>query len=93
MHLPVLVHCTAGKDRTGVIVAALLAALRIPRGANMEEYRLSDGPLYEELLGAMIDSMTCEGFFRPEVMQGLRRWYTEPEPDTPAPPLNADAVL
>jgi protein-tyrosine phosphatase len=44
MHLPVLVHCTAGKDRTGVIVAALLAALRIPREANMEEYTLSDAP-------------------------------------------------
>ena len=27
---PVLIHCTAGKDRTGVLVALLLMALRVP---------------------------------------------------------------
>jgi hypothetical protein len=35
---PVLVHCTAGKDRTGVLVAAVLAALGIPRTAIVADY-------------------------------------------------------
>lgn len=34
----VLVHCTAGKDRTGFVVAMLLAALRVPRDAILEDY-------------------------------------------------------
>jgi hypothetical protein len=35
---PVLVHCTAGKDRTGVLVAALLRAAGVRRGAIVEDY-------------------------------------------------------
>jgi protein-tyrosine phosphatase len=33
-----LVHCTAGKDRTGFVVAMLLAALRVPRDAIVDDY-------------------------------------------------------
>jgi protein-tyrosine phosphatase len=39
----VLVHCTAGKDRTGILVAALLEALGVPRELIVEDYALS-GP-------------------------------------------------
>lgn len=34
----VLVHCTAGKDRTGFVVAMLLAALRVPRDDILDDY-------------------------------------------------------
>lgn len=34
----VLVHCTAGKDRTGFVVAMLLAALGVPRDAILDDY-------------------------------------------------------
>ena len=34
----VLVHCTAGKDRTGFVVAMLLAALGVPREAIVDDY-------------------------------------------------------
>ena len=34
----VLVHCTAGKDRTGFVVAMLLAALGVPREAIVHDY-------------------------------------------------------
>lgn len=40
--LPVLLHCTSGKDRTGVAVATLLLALGIPRDLVVEEFLLSD---------------------------------------------------
>ncbi|MGN7780651.1 tyrosine-protein phosphatase [Mycolicibacterium sp. 22603] len=35
---PVLVHCAAGKDRTGILVAVVLAALGIPREAIVADY-------------------------------------------------------
>jgi protein-tyrosine phosphatase len=41
--LPMLVHCTAGKDRTGFMVAVLLAALAIERGAIEADYMASAG--------------------------------------------------
>jgi protein-tyrosine phosphatase len=40
--LPALVHCTAGKDRTGWAVAALLLYLGVRPDAVMREYLLSD---------------------------------------------------
>jgi len=40
--LPVLVHCTAGKDRTGVAVALLLASLGVPRQTVLEDYSATD---------------------------------------------------
>ncbi|MDH3642864.1 MAG: tyrosine-protein phosphatase, partial [Gammaproteobacteria bacterium] len=37
-----LVHCTAGKDRTGVGVALILLALGVPREVVMEDYLLTN---------------------------------------------------
>ena len=41
---PVLVHCMAGKDRTGIVVALIQAALSVPLAAIVEEYTRSDEP-------------------------------------------------
>ncbi len=41
---PVLVHCVYGKDRTGLLVAAIQAALGFGRDAIVAEYARSDGP-------------------------------------------------
>lgn len=38
----VLFHCAAGKDRTGVAAALVLAALGVPRAAILEDYLLSN---------------------------------------------------
>ena len=35
---PVLVHCTAGKDRTGVVMAAILAAAGVARADIVADY-------------------------------------------------------
>jgi protein-tyrosine phosphatase len=39
--LPALVHCTAGKDRTGVVIAFALAALGVPDRVVAADYALS----------------------------------------------------
>jgi protein-tyrosine phosphatase len=40
--LPVVFNCTAGKDRTGVAAALILAALGVPRATIVQDYALSD---------------------------------------------------
>lgn len=42
LRFPVLIHCFAGRDRTGVAVAALLRILNVPDDIIVEEYRLTD---------------------------------------------------
>jgi protein-tyrosine phosphatase len=44
--LPALVHCTAGKDRTGVIVALALGAAGVPDETIVEDYVLSSRYLH-----------------------------------------------
>lgn len=41
-HWPLLVHCTLGRDRTGVLVALILLALDIEPEVIIEEYALSE---------------------------------------------------
>jgi protein tyrosine/serine phosphatase len=48
--LPALVHCAAGKDRTGVVVALLLAAVGVPAETIVEDYVLSRTCLGEQYL-------------------------------------------
>lgn len=40
--VPLIVHCAAGKDRTGVAIAVLLAALDVPRELIVEDYALTN---------------------------------------------------
>jgi protein-tyrosine phosphatase len=40
---PVLVHCAAGRDRTGVVVAAVLTSLGIPDELIVADYLMTDG--------------------------------------------------
>ncbi|KAI1335186.1 tyrosine/serine protein phosphatase [Xylariaceae sp. FL0016] len=46
--LPLLVHCTQGKDRTGLIVALVLLALDVPVEAVAHDYMLSQAELEGE---------------------------------------------
>ena len=40
---PVYIHCTSGRDRTGVVIAAVLLALDVPTHVVVDEYLLSEG--------------------------------------------------
>jgi protein-tyrosine phosphatase len=46
-NLPVLIHCTAGKDRTGVVCSLLQRALGVPGELAMQDYMLSNECLNE----------------------------------------------
>ena len=41
-NLPVVLHCTAGKDRTGVSTAFLLSILNVSRDLIEEDYKLTN---------------------------------------------------
>lgn len=56
--VPTLFHCTAGKDRTGVVAAVLLAALSVPYETIVADYAQSGVNLQEPLTSrrqAMLD--------------------------------------
>lgn len=61
---PILVHCTSGKDRTGIVVAALLSILGVPREAIVEEYLLSDGEVRREWIERALEGFRhLEAYF------------------------------
>lgn len=46
--LPILYHCTQGKDRTGLLIALILLICSVPVDAIEYDYELSDEKLVEE---------------------------------------------
>jgi protein-tyrosine phosphatase len=48
-HLPLLYHCTAGKDRTGVFSALLLLTLHVPEKTVLADYSLTNKYLLASL--------------------------------------------
>ena len=66
---PVLVHCVAGKDRTGLVVALVQAAIGVTRESIIAEYALSDEP----------DAATAQGDDRRRRCPTTRRSDRSPE--------------
>ena len=52
--LPALVHCSAGKDRTGLIIGVLLSVLGVPDEVVAEDYARSEEAYVGELRQRMI---------------------------------------
>ncbi|GIZ44898.1 hypothetical protein CKM354_000808200 [Cercospora kikuchii] len=63
---PCLVHCTAGKDRTGVVVALLKLLVGVDKEAIAEEYALTDQGL------AHLKPLFTERLLRNPALQGNR---------------------
>jgi protein-tyrosine phosphatase len=45
-NLPILIHCTGGKDRTGIICAIIQSLLGVSRQSVMQDYLLSNDNLH-----------------------------------------------
>ncbi|MCR9115940.1 MAG: tyrosine-protein phosphatase [bacterium] len=74
--LPVLIHCTSGKDRTGVVVAALLSIIGIERPVIVEEYLLSDGEVNSEWIETALDGFAnTDRYFNRVDLQALRKRF------------------
>jgi protein-tyrosine phosphatase len=56
---PVLLHCTAGKDRTGVLIALVLSLLGVPDETIVEDYARS-GPAMVELVESWLEAAPTE---------------------------------
>jgi protein-tyrosine phosphatase len=52
---PLLVHCTAGKDRTGVASALILSALGVPRAVIVQDYELTNQLLDPSVVSSKTD--------------------------------------
>ena len=51
----VLIHCTAGKDRTGIVVALALLAVGVDRDTVVADYAESEANLSGQWLDAMVE--------------------------------------
>lgn len=63
----IVVHCQAGRDRTGLVAALLLAAAGVPSGVIAEDYRLSApylAPLYARYLETATSADEREAILR-----------------------------
>ncbi len=80
-NLPALIHCTAGKDRTGVLAALIQLLVGVPRQAVIEDY-LESNHLSVVRMQALMRSLRWASLFqvRPERLQPVlevRREYLE----------------
>lgn len=76
---PVLFHCTAGKDRTGMIAALLLEWLGVPRDVVLDDYERTNEYRHEAAERDTFERLVAEGM-APEAAAGLLsapRWAME----------------
>jgi protein-tyrosine phosphatase len=79
-----LVHCTQGKDRTGLLIAMILMLMDIPIDAITYDYRLSESELLSEResrlqeireIGLTEDFATTPKDWVPKMQQHLQEKY------------------
>lgn len=69
---PAIVHCTAGKDRTGLIVALVLGLAGVPAATIVEDYAISAqylvGPFLEETRQRVAQNGIPWAWFAPQII-------------------------
>lgn len=74
VHFPVYVHCTSGKDRTGVFIAALLKICMIEDSWIQQEYLWSDGDVDVRKISQTLDGIhDLKAYFRKVELSALRK--------------------
>ena len=78
---PVLYHCSAGKDRTGVTTALVLTALGVPRETVVQDYLLSN-TYYAVPIGAAVQrGGTAETSFFTRLPPDVAKVFAGVEPE------------
>jgi protein-tyrosine phosphatase len=72
--VPWLVHCAAGKDRTGVLVAALKVAVGVGADDIVTEYALSNGPVVRRRASMVANPLPDD----PDLSQSPQFLWTAP---------------
>jgi protein-tyrosine phosphatase len=68
---PVLVHCTAGKDRTGIVIALALLAVGVDRDTVIADYARSEANLSGAWLDRTIAAISAHGVTETPALRGL----------------------
>jgi protein-tyrosine phosphatase len=74
---PVLVHCTAGKDRTGLVVALALDAIGVERPAVIADYAVSQTNLSGEWFDSVVAGFSAHGI---DAQDLAPNWLASPAP-------------
>ena len=76
---PIIVHCTAGKDRTGVLVALIMKLAGVEDEVVAAEYQLTEaglGPIKEEVVKHLLGNSAVAGSREKALsMTGARKEY------------------
>ena len=75
--LPAVVHCTAGKDRTGLLVALLLDLLGVEREQVVADYAATTANM-----PGVLERVRASPFFRSNGLAVAPAWLFASEPDT-----------
>jgi protein tyrosine/serine phosphatase len=76
-NLPAVVHCTAGKDRTGIFVALLLDLLGVRREEIVADYAAT-----APNMAAVVERIRASPFFRENGLADAPPWIFEAKPET-----------
>jgi protein-tyrosine phosphatase len=69
--LPGIVHCTAGKDRTGILTAMVLEVIGVPDELIALDYAATSGFLSDEYRDDLVATITAQGLEREVALELL----------------------
>lgn len=78
---PVLVHCRSGRDRTGVVVAAVLKVLGVPDTIITQEYLVSSGARLDLFQKTLAGLNSSSRWLRGVNVRALRKVFAEEADD------------